>query len=160
MWFLSCLNKSSNTQYALTCKAVASIYYPGKKWVHLNLVRWRHHSQDPPSGVFHSGWNSRGDCWDVLWLPPEWCCHKLVKINICFGLWISILSEFSAVFLQLDSSLETSANSAPVPSYNAGRFLIATFNETKSFRFGYKRYEIFPFRICPRRNLFDSAKAK
>ena len=121
MWFLSCLNKSSNTQYALTCKAVASIYYPGKKWVHLNLVRWRHHSQDPPSGVFHSGWNSRGDRWDVLWLPPEWCCHKLVKINICswFRPWISILSEFSAVFLQLDSSLETSANSAPVPSYNA-----------------------------------------
>ena len=34
---------------------------------------------------------------------------------------------------------------------NAARFLIATFNETQSFRFGYKRYEIFPFRIWPRR---------
>ena len=33
----------------------------------------------------------------------------------------------------------------------AARFLIATFNETQSFRFGYKRYEIFPFRIWPRR---------
>ena len=42
----------------------------------------------------------------------------------------------------------------------AARFLIATFNETKSFCFGYNRYEIFPFRICPRRNLVNSAKAK
>ena len=29
----------------------------------------------------------------------------------------------------------------------AARFLIATFNETQSFRFGYNLYEIFPFRI-------------
>ena len=30
---------------------------------------------------------------------------------------------------------------------SAARFLIATFNETRSFRFGYNPYEIFPFRI-------------
>ena len=47
-----------------------------------------------------------------------------------------------------------------VKGCTAARFLIATFNETKSFRFGYNRYEIFPFRINARRNLFDSAKAK
>ena len=29
----------------------------------------------------------------------------------------------------------------------AARFLIATFNESKSFRFGYNQYKIFPFPI-------------